>query len=190
MEKIGERNVLKHYFAVGALVPEVQQEEGLSHLQQAAELIAQAMIESDHGVKNPQHYMDAHRAWDGTTAEEKELFICHACKPTHIGIYVRCKPKAKKRLLEGLKAWAIVSRIFHAEVNGIPKKRTNWKDSDSVKPDAEQNPGDITIPVVVKRNYEVQRDSIIDGVCSVMTHLDGADRDAVWRDIEKRINKP
>jgi len=37
---------------------------------------------------------------------------------------------------------------------------------------------------------EVQRDSIIDGVCSVMTHLDGADRDAVWRDIEKRINKP
>ena len=59
----------------------------------------------------------------------------------------------------------------------------------ALKVRAEENPGDITIPIVVQLNYEVQHDSIIDGVCSVMTHLDGADRAEVWRDIEKRINK-
>ena len=190
LEKTGDQNALRHYFAVGALVAEVQTEEGLSFPHQAAEIIAKAMIEADHGHRNPQHYLDAARANEALTDAEKALFIKRCVRPTHVGIYVRCQSKAKARLIEGLKAGAIVSRIFATELEAMKGKtgRRNWKDSDSVKPDAEQNPGDITIPVVVKRNYEVQHDSIIDGVCSVMTHLDGADRAEVWRDIEKRIN--
>ena len=119
LEKAGERNVLKHYFIVGALVPEVQQEEGLTHLRQAAEVIAQAMVKADHGVKNPQHYMDAHRAWEGTTAEEKALFLKRCVKPSHCGIYVRCKAKAKKRIIAGLEAGAKLSRIFAAELEAM-----------------------------------------------------------------------
>jgi len=192
MEKAGDQNALRHYFAVGALVAEVQTEEGLSFPHQAAEIIAKAMSEADHGHRNPQHYLDAARANEALTDSEKALFIKRCVRPTHVGIYVRCKSKAKARLIAGLEAGAKISRIFAAELEAMKGStgRKNWRDTEgSTKVRAEENPGDITIPVVVKRNYEVQHDSIIDGVCSVMTHLDGADRAEVWRDIEKRINK-
>ena len=192
MEKIGERNVLKHYFAIGALVPEVQKEEGLTHLHQAAEMIAQAMIEADHGVKNPQHYMDAHRAWEGTTAEEKALFLKRCVKPSHCGIYVRCKAKAKKRIIAGLEAGAKLSRIFAAELEAMKGStgRKNWKDTEgSVKPDADHNPGELIIPVTVKLNFEYQHELTVDGVCSVFTQLPAEERARAWRDVERRIGK-
>jgi hypothetical protein len=191
LEKTGERNALRHYFDVGALVPQVQQEEGLTHLHQAAEMIAQAMIKADHGVKNQQHYMDAHRAWEGTTAEEKALFLKRCVKPTHCGIYVRCTTKAKQRLIAGLEAGAIVSRIFHAELEAMQGRtgRKNWKDVGSVKPDAEPNPGELIIPVTVRRNFEVQHESIIDGVCSVLTQLDAKERANVLKQIEDRLGR-
>ena len=192
LEQTGERNALTHYFAVGALVPQIQQEEGLTYLHQAAEMIAKAMSEADHGVKNPQHYMDAHRAWEGTTADEKALFLKRCVKPTHVGIYVRCKAKAKQRLIAGLEAGAKISRIFAAEREAMQGStgRKNWKDTEgSVKPDAEPNPGELVIPVTVKRNYEIQHESIVDGMCSVFTQLPAGDRARVWQAVEKRIGK-
>jgi hypothetical protein len=192
LEQTGERNALTHYFAVGALVPQIQQEEGLTYLHQAAEMIAQAMVKADHGVKNSQHYMDAHRAWEGTTADEKALFLKRCVKPTHVGIYVRCKAKAKQRLIAGLEAGAKISRIFAAELEAMKGStgRRNWKDTEgSVKPDAEPNPGELIIPVTVRRHFEVQHESIIDGVCSVLTQLEAKERAKVLKQIEDRLGR-